>query len=493
MANHSTGFKVLAALLLMSVASDAFAQPQSGFVKCDSHTVDVREFASSFRFESNQRVSLRAPERDRTPLDTIRWIDRINNLPDYLHEFYDRYCMLVQEVLEGGTNCLSDPDSDNINALHLSDNSCSMVITSITRKIVYTFPADVDYNDPYAKQQYALMAVNNDINENVLPLKEEVKTFIPYLFVSMNYDNPQAFWLGNNLNWGSSYNYSWNFMQCAAKDAVQYTFYILLNIKDSKYDFRIDQFRSANAVKDGVAEFKGLVSNILDSVPGVNRYDQVRYLNNWLTKHNSYSSAYGSGDFPLISWSPISALRGTAGDDGPVCEGYSRAFKVLCDRLNIPCILAVGNARQAVDATPEDHMWNEVKMDDGQWYAVDVTWNDPVVYNNTQRQSGYENEFWLLLGKNDIVAPNLTFLESHPNSISYGQDQMSKWDYDSATLIADNRYEASNGVIQVKESASVTVYSIVGTKIGTYGSMPEALSNLTSGIYIIDNHKVFKP
>ena len=348
----------------------------------------------------------------------------------------------------------------------------------------------MDYTDPYAKQQYALEAVNNDISENVFPLIDEVDIFFPYLFLCMDYDNPQAFWIGNNIKWGSSYSYSWNFMQCAGKDAVQYTYYILFKIKDKSFDYRIDKYRTAQAVKDGVTEFNSLVSNILAGVPETNRYEQVRYLNNWLTTHNCYSSAVGEDDFPDISFSPITALRGTGGTEGPICEGYSRAFKVLCDRLDIPCIIAVGNAKAAVNAKPEDHMWNELEMDDGLWYAVDVTWNDPVRSGNYAVQSGYENEFWLLLGKNDVVATNLTFAQSHPNSVVCSQEQADEWDLDTNTLIADNRYDVSDGVIPVKESVPVTVYSLIGIKTGTYGSMAQALSDLPDGLYIINNHKV---
>ena len=490
MEKNTNLFKAAATLLLMLVAPDAFAQPQSAFVTLDDHVIDLRELRSSIEWACDDGVSFRAPEMDSAAPDTIKWIDRIHNMPDYLVDFYNRYCHMVREVIAGGSNCLSDPESDFINAIHPGENSCSVVITQITRKIEYSFPTDVDYMDPYAKQQYALTAVNNDINEYVLPIRNEVGTFFPYLFMCMSYDNPDAFWIGNSINWGSSYSYSWNFMQCAARDTVQYTFYILFKIKDNSFDYRIENFRTAKAVKDGVEEFKALVSNILDSVPDNNRYEQVRYLNNWLTRHNCYSLAGGKDDFPDISFSSISALRGTGGDDGPVCEGYSRAFKVLCDKMGIPCILAVGYARTALNAKPEDHMWNEVKMDDGLWYAVDVTWNDPVRGDNAALESGYENEFWLLLGKNDMVATNLTFAQSHPNSISQGKDQMDNWDFDSGTLIADNRYDVSDGVIAVKDSAPVTVYSLVGTKTGTYCSMGQALSSLPDGLYIINNHKV---
>ena len=55
-------------------------------------------------------------------------------------------------------------------------------------------------------------------------------------------------------------------------------------------------------------------------------------------------------------------------DDGydPVCDGYAKAFQMVCQELDIPCVLA----------SSQTHMWNNVKMDDGEWYNLDLTWDD---------------------------------------------------------------------------------------------------------------------
>ena len=55
----------------------------------------------------------------------------------------------------------------------------------------------------------------------------------------------------------------------------------------------------------------------------------------------------------------------------PVCEGYSCAFKVLCDALGVPA-LCVSGSMTSVSA----HMWNYVQMENGLWYQVDVTTGD---------------------------------------------------------------------------------------------------------------------
>jgi hypothetical protein len=58
-----------------------------------------------------------------------------------------------------------------------------------------------------------------------------------------------------------------------------------------------------------------------------------------------------------------------------VCEGYSKAFKYLCDlstfQHDIQCYIATGNMGGGTGAG--GHMWNVVTMDDGANYLVDVT------------------------------------------------------------------------------------------------------------------------
>lgn len=72
-------------------------------------------------------------------------------------------------------------------------------------------------------------------------------------------------------------------------------------------------------------------------------------------------------------------------DSGAVCEGYSKAFKLICDRLGIPCVLVFGNYNEN-DQTA--HMWNYVLMEDKKWYPLDATWDDTdgVDPNEVQRK-----------------------------------------------------------------------------------------------------------
>lgn len=52
-----------------------------------------------------------------------------------------------------------------------------------------------------------------------------------------------------------------------------------------------------------------------------------------------------------------------------VCDGYAEAFFLLMSCLDIECDIVVGYADSVL------HAWNQVKLD-GNWYNVDLTWDD---------------------------------------------------------------------------------------------------------------------
>lgn len=62
-------------------------------------------------------------------------------------------------------------------------------------------------------------------------------------------------------------------------------------------------------------------------------------------------------------------------DGRSVCEGYTKAMLMLCERADIGCIPVVGQGIEEDETLP--HIWNKVLID-GEWYGMDLTWDDPV-------------------------------------------------------------------------------------------------------------------
>ena len=56
-----------------------------------------------------------------------------------------------------------------------------------------------------------------------------------------------------------------------------------------------------------------------------------------------------------------------------VCEGFAKAYKLMCDRLKIASIVVMGTATDQ-DGQRENHMWNITRID-GVTAHTDVTWD----------------------------------------------------------------------------------------------------------------------
>ena len=66
-------------------------------------------------------------------------------------------------------------------------------------------------------------------------------------------------------------------------------------------------------------------------------------------------------------------LYGAALERSAVCEGYAKLFQYLCYNVGINCTVVEGDSNEFL------HMWNAVCID-GEWYQIDVTWDDEENY-----------------------------------------------------------------------------------------------------------------
>lgn len=144
------------------------------------------------------------------------------------------------------------------------------------------------------------------------------------------------------------------------------------------------------------------------SASGSSRYEKLKSIHDALARKVTYDydaiSYYDQHHTVTGSLMQSFTAYGALVNGKAVCEGYAEAFKLLCDKAGIPCIVVVGTG--VVSASESgSHMWNAVKMEDGNWYDVDVTWDD-------QSYTVYD----FFLAGSDSTAPaftDLTFSQSH--------------------------------------------------------------------------------
>lgn len=118
---------------------------------------------------------------------------------------------------------------------------------------------------------------------------------------------------------------------------------------------------------------------------GMSAYEMELAVHDWLVEWGSYDrTVYDNPNHSGRTGyrNPWGMLVGGYGN----CLGYSSTFQLLMDLSGVECITVVG----AAFGSREDHAWNMVKLD-GEWYCVDVTWDDPTGAARNGRHHRYFN------------------------------------------------------------------------------------------------------
>lgn len=127
------------------------------------------------------------------------------------------------------------------------------------------------------------------------------------------------------------------------------------------------KFNDSGSIGQKQQQLEAAVSSLLAQATGSD-YERLCFIHDALTENCAYDMQAKSS--PAQNPDAYEAY-GALVNGSAVCEGYSKAMKLLCDRMGIPCVLVGGNAGG------EAHMWNYVQLD-GAYYLLDATFDDPV-------------------------------------------------------------------------------------------------------------------
>lgn len=125
------------------------------------------------------------------------------------------------------------------------------------------------------------------------------------------------------------------------------------------YSFDVDELKSIKA------ETTQLVADAVKKIgaDGMSDYEKVCAVNEYLCDNVYYPD---SEPYEPTTHTAYGALNNGCA----VCEGYACAAKLILNSYGIECDIEVGDCLNG-----GGHAWNLVKLD-GEWYQLDVTWND---------------------------------------------------------------------------------------------------------------------
>ena len=231
--------------------------------------------------------------------------------------------------------------------------------------------------------------------------QEKLGEYYQSAIEAYTYDNPEIFYLSPKKMY-------LNIETTTRRDVSTYNVYIN---SGNEVNYLTEEFNSKQAVDQAITQIEQIKNQIIQNRTG-NTYEDIKMVHDYLVDNISYDSS--------LSKQNIYNIYGALVNRECVCEGYARAFKYLLDELNIPCVMVIGTATNSQGET-ENHAWNYVQLN-GNWYAVDTTWDDPVVIGGgtASEESKYK---YFLVGREVIDqdhSPSGQFTEggkifSYPN------------------------------------------------------------------------------
>ena len=210
--------------------------------------------------------------------------------------------------------------------------------------------------------------------------QDELGSYYQSAIEAYTYDNPEIFYLSPNKMY-------LNIETTTVGSSVTYNVYI---DNGNENNYFIDEFTSQSQVENAISQIEQLKNQILENRSG-NAYEDIKMVHDYLVDNIEYDTT--------ISKENIYNVYGALINRTAVCEGYARSFKYLMDELGIPCTLVIGKGTNAQGQT-ENHAWNYVQLN-GNWYAIDCTWDDPVSTTGYVSQSSKYRYF--LKGSNEFV------------------------------------------------------------------------------------------
>ncbi len=210
--------------------------------------------------------------------------------------------------------------------------------------------------------------------------RSELNELSSYLVVAtsgaltcLTLDNPDLFWISFDdlyiYTESSGFPSSISDITFQARDANGYfTDFISDDIPGYDKSATIDSYLLAmSSVRDEIYQA------LDEEYPqGATEYQTIEFFNDYLVDTVVYDDSVlipNSTGRPFVHTAYGALVNGLA-----VCDGYAYAMQYLLDGKDITNLAGVGYV-QYEDGSQEGHAWNYVYLY-GNWYGLDVTWND---------------------------------------------------------------------------------------------------------------------
>ena len=250
-----------------------------------------------------------------------------------------------------GCSCSLLEDDNNDSSVSVTTSEKSSTSVKTTSKPKPTEPCV--YNEP--KTDYAYSTLTDDY----------VKKLYNQISDNIDSEYEPSFYAEGNLS-----EYQMTQAVEAYKNDHPEVFWLKSYYEYENYDYEtgiwLTYTMSGDKLVTAKKEFNTAVDTISKSVPYGTECEREEYIHNYIINNCDYDEEVAESE--EVQGNENDAY-GVFVDGKAVCEGYSKAFQILCNKADIDCIQLMG----IVDS--DNHVWNCVKIG-GDWYQIDVTWDD---------------------------------------------------------------------------------------------------------------------
>ncbi|GLX66042.1 transglutaminase domain-containing protein [Paenibacillus glycanilyticus] len=214
-------------------------------------------------------------------------------------------------------------------------------------------------------------------------------------------------------------------------DSYLYTIRSWGNLSTIKLEARYRETTEQTAAVD--ATVNKAVKQII--TPRMNDHEKVKAIHDWIVGKLQY-------DQTLKHYTAYDALTtGTA-----VCQGYSLLAYKMLKAVGIPVLIAEGTVKTG------DHAWNMVQLD-GNWYHLDMTWDDPVVKTAGSKQTESRLSYNYYLKTDAEMRADHQWVKTYP--------------------VANHSYSAELSKLESKDSGNTAEYETLKNELGLQWAEPE--------------------
>ena len=196
------------------------------------------------------------------------------------------------------------------------------------------------------------------------------------------------------------------------------TYYVSIGPGNNK-NYLQDSFQTAEKIEKAQNYMNNIIRQIVKQTKDDQKIIRAKKVHDWMID----AMEYDASETNVNKYNIYGAIH----DKKAVCEGYARSFKYIMEKVGVPCVLVPGTAENS-QGKIEAHAWNYVQIDD-KWYAVDVTWDDPVITGGGNITDNEKYKFFLK-GSEEFFKDHTQSGEFSENSMTFSFPILSTTNYE---------------------------------------------------------------